>query len=60
MLQGLSQTAREAKSWPFEQARLVLDRITRRRLTDAEHDLDAELFGQGKCDEARRSLPALK
>ena len=33
-LQGLSHQAREAKSWPFEQARLLLDRITRLRLND--------------------------
>ena len=42
MLQGLSQTAREAKSWPFEQARLLLDRITRLRLTDAGLDATAD------------------
>jgi lysyl-tRNA synthetase class 1 len=59
MLQGLSQTAREAKSWPFEQARLLLERITRLRLTDAERDLASALFAQGKFDEARRTLPAL-
>jgi lysyl-tRNA synthetase class 1 len=59
MLQGLSQTAREAKSWPFEQARLLLERITRLRLTDAERDLASTLFAQGKFDEARRTLPAL-
>jgi lysyl-tRNA synthetase class 1 len=60
MLQGLSQTAREAKSWPFEQARLLLERITRLRLTDEERDLAATLFAQGKFDEARRTLPALQ
>jgi lysyl-tRNA synthetase class 1 len=60
MLQGLSQTAREAKSWPFEQARLLLERITRLRLTDEERDLAAALFTQGKFDEARRALPALQ
>ncbi|MGH6908542.1 MAG: lysine--tRNA ligase [Phenylobacterium sp.] len=59
MLEGLSQIAREAKSWPFEQARLLLERITRLRLTDAERDLAAALFAQGKFDEARRTLPAL-
>jgi len=59
MLQGLSQPAREAKSWPFEQARLLLERITRLRLTDEERDLAATLFAQGKFDEARRTLPAL-
>ena len=58
MLQGLSQTAREAKSWPFEQARLLLDRITRLRLTDAERDLAAALFAQGKFDEAVKDYEA--
>ncbi len=60
MLQGLSQTAREAKSWPFEQARLLLERITRLRLSDGERDLAATLFAQGKFDEAVRTLPALR
>jgi len=59
MLQGLSQPAREAKSWPFEQARLLLDRVTRLRLTDGERDLAATLFAQGKFAEAVRTLPAL-
>ncbi len=59
MLQGLSQTAREAKSWPFEQARLLLNRITRLRLTDAERDLAVTLFAQGKFAEAVQTLPAL-
>ena len=43
MLQGLSHQAREAKSWPFEQARLLLDRILRLRLTDGERDLAAQV-----------------
>ncbi|HEY0650394.1 lysine--tRNA ligase [Phenylobacterium sp.] len=59
MLQGLSHQAREAKSWPFEQARLLLDRITRLRLSDAERDLAATLFAQGKFAEAVKTLPAL-
>ena len=59
MLQGLSQTAREAKSWPFEQARLLLNRITRLRLTDAERDLAVTLFAQEKFAEAVQTLPAL-
>jgi lysyl-tRNA synthetase class 1 len=58
-LTGLSHAAREARSWPFEQARLLLDRITRLRLTDGERDLAAVLFGQGKFAEAVRELPAL-
>jgi len=59
MLQGLSAPARDAKSWPFEQARLLLDRVTRLRLTDAERDLAATLFAQDKFAEAVRTLPAL-
>jgi lysyl-tRNA synthetase class 1 len=60
MLQGLSHQAREAKSWPFEQARLLLDRILRLRLSDAERDLAASLIGEGKAAEAVRTLPALQ
>lgn len=58
-LQGLSSQAREAKSWPFEQARILLERITRLRLSDAERDLAATLFAQGKFAEAVAALPAL-
>lgn len=57
MLQGLSHQAREAKSWPFEQARLLLERILRLRLSDAERDLAAALIAQGKFDELVRTLP---
>jgi lysyl-tRNA synthetase class 1 len=60
MLSGLSSSARDAKSWPFEQARLLLDRITRLRLSDAERDLAATLFAQGKFVEAVQTLPALQ
>jgi len=58
-LHGLSGPAREAKSWPFEQARLLLARILRLRLSDAERDLAAALFEQGKFAEAVAALPAL-
>lgn len=60
MLQGLSHQAREARSWPFEQARLLLDRITRLRLHDAERALAATLFAEGKFAEAVKALPALQ
>jgi lysyl-tRNA synthetase class 1 len=60
MLQGLSHPAREAKSWPFEQARGLLERVLRLRLSDAERDLAATLFVQGKFAEAVRTLPALQ
>jgi len=59
MLTGLSHSAREAKSWPFEQARALLARILRLRLSDAERDLAASLFAQGKFAEAAATLPAL-
>jgi lysyl-tRNA synthetase class 1 len=59
MLQGLSHRAREAKSWPFEQARLLLSRVLRLRLSDAERDLAASLIGEGKALEAAAALPAL-
>ncbi|HXA39956.1 MAG TPA: lysine--tRNA ligase [Phenylobacterium sp.] len=58
-LHGLSAQAREAKSWPFEQARLLLQRIVRLRLSGAERDLAAALFAQGKFAEAAATLPAL-
>src|SRR5688500_1806333 len=59
MLQGLSHQAREAKSWPFEQARILLERVTRLRLSDAERDLARALFAQGKFHDAVATLPAL-
>jgi lysyl-tRNA synthetase class 1 len=60
MFEGLSPLAREAKSWPFEQARLVLARILRLRLTDAERDLAATLIDAGKANEAVATFEALK
>ncbi|MFZ5669614.1 MAG: lysine--tRNA ligase [Pseudomonadota bacterium] len=59
MFEGLSHTARDAKAWPFEQARNLLARVLRTRLTDAERDLASTLIGAGKADEAVRTLPAL-
>jgi lysyl-tRNA synthetase class 1 len=60
MLQGLSHQAREAKSWPFEQARLLLDRVFRLRLAEEERDLAATLVNAGKIAEAVAALPALR
>ena len=59
MLTGLSAQARDAKSWPFEQARLLLARILKLRLSDAERDLAATLFAQGKFGDAVQAIPAL-
>jgi lysyl-tRNA synthetase class 1 len=60
MFQGLSHHARDAKTWPFEQARNLLARVLKQRLdTDAERDLAATLINAGKTDEAVRALPGL-
>jgi len=60
MYDGLSPLARDARSWPFEQARALLARLLRLRLeSDAERDLAATLIGAGKTDEAVLALPAL-
>ena len=51
--------AREARAWPFEQARGLLARHLRLRLNDdAERDLAATLFEAGKHAEAVATLPA--
>jgi lysyl-tRNA synthetase class 1 len=60
MYQALVPLAREARAWPFEQARVVLARILRLRLeTDADRDLAATLFAAGKAAEAVATYPAL-
>ena len=60
MLHGLSHLARDAKSWPFDQARVLLARLLKLRLdSDAERDLAATLIGAGKAAEAVAALPAL-
>jgi len=60
MFSGLSPLAREAKTWPFEQARALLARILRIRLdSQADRDLAATLIAAGKAAEAAAALPAL-
>jgi lysyl-tRNA synthetase class 1 len=60
MLQGLSPLAREARSWPFEQARALLARLLRLRLdSDSERDFAVTMIGAGKIGEAVANLPAL-
>jgi lysyl-tRNA synthetase class 1 len=59
MLKGLSHLAREARPWPFEQARNLLARILRVRMSAEERDLAAVLIEAGKFDEAIAALPAL-
>jgi lysyl-tRNA synthetase class 1 len=59
MFEGLSHLAREAKPWPFEQAKNLLARVLRLRLTDAERDLAFSLINDGKAGEAVATFPAL-
>jgi lysyl-tRNA synthetase class 1 len=59
MFEGLSPLARDAKAWPFEQARNLLARVLRTRLNDAERDLAATLIADGKASEAVRTFEAL-
>ncbi len=60
MFTGLSPLAREARAWPFEQARNLLARLLRVRLEDqGERDLAATLIAGGKIGEALDALPAL-
>ena len=60
MFSAASPLARDAKAWPFEQARALLARLFRIRLdSDAERDLAATLIGAGKAGEAVAALPAL-
>ena len=60
MFEGLSPLARDAKAWPFEQARNLLARILRIRLTDAERDLASTLINSGKAAEAVATFEALR
>jgi lysyl-tRNA synthetase class 1 len=57
---GLTHEAQAARSWPFEQARALLARVLRVRLSDAERDFAAPLIAQGKAAEAVAALPALQ
>ncbi len=60
MLTGLSHSAREARAWPFEQARNLLAHLLRVRLTDEERDLASNLVAEARLDEALMQLPALR
>ncbi|HEY5070688.1 MAG TPA: lysine--tRNA ligase [Caulobacteraceae bacterium] len=59
MLKGLSDRARDARAWPFEQARNLLSRVLRLRLTDSERDFASSLIVAGRAGEAADTLPAL-
>src|SRR3712207_2466256 len=57
-LSGLSALARDARSWPFEQARALLQRTLRLRL-GADVGAAAELFAAGAAAEAVGRFPML-
>ncbi|KPF79753.1 lysine--tRNA ligase [Brevundimonas sp. AAP58] len=59
MLTDLVSLAREAKSWPFEQARALLNHVLKKRLSDAERDAARLLIDAGKADEALATFEAL-
>jgi len=59
MLTDLVPLAREAKSWPFEQARALLNHVLKKRLSDAERDAARLLIDVGKADEALATFEAL-
>ncbi|HWU80642.1 MAG TPA: lysine--tRNA ligase [Caulobacter sp.] len=60
MFEGFSPLARDARSWPFEQARATIARLLRVRLTDqADRDAAKALIEASKTDEAVKAYPAL-
>ena len=59
MLTGLSPLAREARTWPFEQARALLARLLRVRLAEEEREFAAVLLAEGRVAEALAALPPL-
>ena len=60
MLQNLETLARDARSWPFEQARNLLNHVLKKRLSDAERDAAKLMIDAGKADEALATFEALR
>jgi lysyl-tRNA synthetase class 1 len=60
MLQNLETLAREAKSWPFEQARNLLAHVLKKRLDGDDRAAAKLLIDAGKTDEALATFPALQ
>jgi lysyl-tRNA synthetase class 1 len=59
MLQGLSHFAREARAWPFVEARDLLARLLRVRLPEDEREAAGALLAGGRAAEALAAAPAL-
>ena len=60
MLQNLETLARDARAWPFEQARNLLNHVLKKRLSDAERGAAKLLIDAGKADEALATFEALQ
>lgn len=60
MLQNLDTLAREAKSWPFEQARNLLSHVIKKRLGEADRAIASQLVADGRTDEALTRFEALR
>ncbi|RZJ86821.1 MAG: lysine--tRNA ligase, partial [Brevundimonas sp.] len=60
MLQNIDTLARDAKSWPFEQARNLLNHVLKKRLGDADRTAAKLLIDAGKTDEALATFEALQ
>ena len=59
MLQNLESLSREARSWPFEQARNLLVHVLKKRLSDEDRKVAAALIEAGKADEALKQFEGL-
>ncbi|RZJ41286.1 MAG: lysine--tRNA ligase, partial [Brevundimonas sp.] len=59
MLQDLETLARDARSWPFEQARNLLTHVLKKRLATEDVAAAKLLFDAGKADEALTTFEAL-
>ncbi len=59
MLQNLESLSREARSWPFEQARNLLAHVLKKRLSDADRAVAQSLIDAGKADEALKQFEGL-
>jgi lysyl-tRNA synthetase, class I len=60
MLQNLETLARDARSWPFEQARNLLAHVLKKRLDEADRTAARALIDAGKADEALATFEALR
>ena len=59
MLQDLAPLARDARAWPFEQARNLMARLLKQRTQgDDEQTLAASLVMAGKFDDLVQAIPA--